>query len=86
MLREEGLALACELQGKIGEAICHRKREISLMEKLHREALLPQYSEATRAFMLRDRDLIALKERKQIVRSLRERYTQGNGKAIDQAD
>jgi hypothetical protein len=42
ILREEGLALLCELEGKIGEAIAHRKREIRLMERLHREAESPE--------------------------------------------
>ena len=37
ILREEGLALRWELQGNLAEAITHRRREINLMERLHRD-------------------------------------------------
>ena len=70
IVREEGLALACELQGRIDEAIAHRKREIRLMERLHAEARSPRYSDKTRAYMLRDWDGAALAERRDILDAL----------------
>jgi hypothetical protein len=50
LLREEGLALLCEVNGQPADAINHRRREIQLMERLHREARLPTYSESTRTY------------------------------------
>src|SRR5438874_1721445 len=38
IIREEALALVSELKGRIAESIVHRKREIALMEQLHRDA------------------------------------------------
>ncbi len=70
ILRQEGLALASELKGKLGEAIAHRKREIQLMERLQGEAASPKYAPSTRAYMLRDRDSDALRERRAILESL----------------
>ena len=67
ILGEEGLALLCELDGKIRDAIAHRKREISLMQQLHREAASPRYADSTRAYMLRDRGIAALRERRAIL-------------------
>src|SRR5437763_1683269 len=48
IIREEGFALAHELDGKIEEAIEHRSREIALMERLHRETQLHRYNNDTR--------------------------------------
>lgn len=70
ILREEGLALLYELQGRISKAIAHRKREIRLMERLHQEAGSPQYADSTRAYMLRDRDTKALEHRRVILETL----------------
>jgi hypothetical protein len=70
IIRHEGLALLCELKGEIGDSIAHRKKEIVLMERLHKEAQSPNYSARTRAYMLRDRDEAALKERRAILESL----------------
>jgi hypothetical protein len=70
IVREEGLALACELQGRIDEAIAHRKREIRLMERLHEESRSPRYSDKTKTYMLRDRDGAALAERRDILDAL----------------
>jgi hypothetical protein len=70
IIREEGLALLYELKGKIGESIAHRKREIQLMERLHREAQSPKYAESTRAYMLRDRDVTVLQERRALLKTL----------------
>ena len=77
ILREEGLALLCEIEGEINKAIAHRKREIQLMERLHREARSPEYAESTRAYMLRDRDAGTLEERRAILEALK------NQKALD---
>ncbi|HYV35792.1 MAG TPA: hypothetical protein VE988_08825 [Gemmataceae bacterium] len=71
ILREEGLALLHEIRGDIDKAISHRKREIQLMERLHVEACTKQYTENTRAYMLRDRDVDALEERRAILETLK---------------
>ena len=70
IVREEGLALLYEFQGEIGEAIAHRRREIKLIERLHREAQSPRYDECTRAYMLRDRDTNVLQARRTLVEAL----------------
>jgi hypothetical protein len=70
ILRQEALALASELKGKLGEAIAHRKREIQLMERLHGDAASRKYSPTTRTYMLRDRDENALRERRTILEAL----------------
>src|SRR5438132_284910 len=62
IIREEGLALLYELKGDIDESIAHRRQEIELMKRLHREAQSPKYGADTRAYMLRDRDARALQE------------------------
>jgi hypothetical protein len=83
IIREEGWALACELQGKIGDAIVHRRREIQLMERLHKEARSPKYAETTIAYMLRDRDTIVLQHRRAILESLKKTKSAqtGNGRS-----
>jgi hypothetical protein len=70
IIRHEGLALLHELKGEIGGAIAHRKKEIALMDRLHKEAQSPNYSASARAYMLRDRDDAALMERRVILESL----------------
>jgi hypothetical protein len=70
IVREEGFALLYELKGKAGEAIAHRRREIELMERLHREAQSPRYDDSTRAYMLRRRDATALRRRRAILEAL----------------
>jgi hypothetical protein len=70
IIREEGLALLSELEGEIAKAIAHRRREIELMKRLHKEARSPKYDVSTRAYMLRDRDTNALRERCAILESL----------------
>jgi len=72
IIREEGFALLCELQGSIDKAIAHLKREVELMKRLHREAQSPQYDVSTRAYMLRDRDVADLQERWAIIELLKE--------------
>jgi hypothetical protein len=67
------LALLYELEGKLSEAIAHRKREIQLMERLHGEAQSPEYADSTRAYMLRDRDADVLMERRALLEALKER-------------
>jgi hypothetical protein len=71
IIRQEGLALLSELKGKVGESIAHRTKEIDLMERLHREAQSPKYAGSTRAYMLRDRDITVLQERRAILESLK---------------
>jgi hypothetical protein len=71
IIREEGLALACELKGELDDAITHREREIQLIHRLHREAALPRYAQSTRDYMLRGHGVADLQERQKIVESLR---------------
>jgi hypothetical protein len=82
IIRYDGLALLSELRGQIAESIKHRKREIELMERLHREAQLPKYAESTRAYMLRDRDSNALQERREIIDSLMKESVRDTSGAI----
>jgi hypothetical protein len=70
ILREEGLALLAELRGEVAEAVAHRRREIELMKQLHREARSPGYDAATRAYLLHDRELADLQERRAILERL----------------
>jgi hypothetical protein len=71
IIRAEGLALFHELKGEIGEAIAHRRREIELIEWLHRDAQSSRYTQRTRAFMLRDRGIAALRQRRAILEALK---------------
>jgi hypothetical protein len=73
ILREEGLGLLHELNSEVDAAIKHRRREIQLMEKLHREAKGGGYAESTRTYMLAGRQQCTLQERRAILESLRER-------------
>jgi hypothetical protein len=72
ILRQEGLALLYELRGRIDKAIKHRMNEIALMERLHSEAKSPGYAASTRAYMLRDREISALEERRAILNALQD--------------
>lgn len=81
ILRAEGQAILCELNGRIADAIMHRQREIQLMERLHREADSPRYSEVTRAYMLRNRGEHALRTRRAILDSLWKKHPAGVAKA-----
>ena len=47
LLQAEGLALVNTLQGDKNKAIKYRKREIELMEDLHREAGASRYRDST---------------------------------------
>ena len=71
IIREEGFALLGELDGKFDEAIAHRRREIKLIERLHREVQSPRYDDDARAYMLRNRDAAALNDRRTIVERLK---------------
>ena len=71
IIREEGLALLHELKGELGDAITHRKREIRLTEQLHKEAQSPRYDDGTRAYMLRGRNTIDLRQRREILAALK---------------
>lgn len=82
IIRQEGLALLYELKGEIGESIAHRRHEIELMERLHREAQSREYADSTRAYMLRGRDSIVLQKRRAILEALKKVKGQANGDAI----
>jgi len=71
IIREEGLALLHELKGEIGDAITHRKREIHLTERLHKEAQSPRYDDGTRAYMLRGRNTMDIRQRREILAALK---------------
>ena len=73
IIRQEGFALLHELMGNVSASIVHRQREIELIERLHREARLPRYSESTRAYMLQGLDEAALQERREVLKSLMRR-------------
>ena len=73
IVRHDALALLCELRGNLAQAIKHRRREIQLMQRLHREAALPRHDEDTRAYMLQGRDDAALADRQAILESLESR-------------
>jgi hypothetical protein len=79
IIREEGHALLAEVKGNLADAIAHREREIGLMQRLHQEARSPRYSESTRAYMLRDRDSVALQERQAILESLKKQKVLRHG-------
>jgi hypothetical protein len=82
ILRQEGLALLYELRGRIDKAIKHRMNEIALMERLHSEAKSPRYAESTRAYMLRDRGMGALEERRAILKALQDGSSSRGATAI----
>jgi hypothetical protein len=79
IIREEGRALLHELWGDIKKAIAHRRREVLLMERLHREAASGKYSQSAQAYMLRDRDVRALNERRAIL----QRLAKKNGRRVN---
>jgi len=67
ILEEEGWALLYELQGDVRQAIVHRRRELEMMQQLHKEAASSRYSDSTLAYMLQDRNLADLNERQAIL-------------------
>jgi hypothetical protein len=70
IIKHEGLALLAELVGSPGASIPHRLREIELMEELQKEANSPRYSPKTRAYLLRERGEIELRDRRAILDAL----------------
>jgi hypothetical protein len=68
IIRQEGMALLCELTGRIKDAIKYRTREIALIERLHREAA--SHGASTRAYMLQGREASDLQERHSILEAL----------------
>jgi hypothetical protein len=79
IIREDGLALLYEMRAELGKAIAHRKREIALMEGLHREARSPRYSDRARDYMLEDRKPVDLQRRRDILEALEEAEAKRNG-------
>jgi hypothetical protein len=77
ILRQEGLALLHELKGEVEKAIVHRRREIELMERLHKEA--QTHRMAVRAYMLQGRGSDVLAERRTILKLLKQACPQSNG-------
>ena len=71
IIREEGLALFYELKGELRSAIAHREREIRLTERLHSDAQSPRYAPSTRSYMLRNREIVDLQERRAILETLK---------------
>ena len=70
ILRWEAHALSCELRHEYGEASKHRKREIQLIERLHREAQRPGIDARTKNYMLQGRDRVALEQRRSHLQEL----------------
>jgi hypothetical protein len=74
ILRHEGVALLCELKGETCCAVEHRKREIQLMERLHksvqRSVDAGDYNEKTGASILAGRGAKDLSQRRDILRAL----------------
>ncbi|MBI1830176.1 MAG: hypothetical protein HYR84_01850 [Planctomycetes bacterium] len=79
IIRQEGHALLCQLNGNVGKAIRHRTREIELIERLHEIASDPKYDDGTRAYMLQGHDAADLQERRKILESLKLQKRGGNG-------
>ena len=78
IMREQGLALLCELNDDLDKAIAHREREIRLIERLNLDAESPRYDERTRAYILRGLDAAVLQERRAILQALKkEKALQG---------
>jgi hypothetical protein len=73
-VRQEGLALLNEIKGNRNDAIKHRRREIRLMERLHKSVQAGvragDYDELMKASILDGRDERALKERRAILQAL----------------
>jgi hypothetical protein len=82
IVRQEGLALLCQLKGRIAESIRYRMREIELMERLHCETDARGYDESTRSYMLRDRDSSVLQERRAILEAHSRDHFPQRGSAI----
>jgi hypothetical protein len=78
IIQEEGLALFHELKGDLTNAIAHREREIQLMELLHHDAQSTRYAETTKAYMLRDRDVVDLQNRQAILQALKKELTRNH--------
>jgi hypothetical protein len=70
IVQEEGWALLHELKGQIRKAIPHRRREIDLMRRLHKEARSAKYADGTVAYMLQERNTSDLEERQAILETL----------------
>ena len=78
IIRQEGWALLHELKDEASKSILFRTREIELIERLHE--LAGKHDEKTRAYMLQGREADALEERRDILRSLKNRKLGRNGK------
>lgn len=70
VLREEGYAILCELEGDLNAAIQHRRREIELMEALYQDIANNNYDDMVKEYMLADRDADAFNLRHMILRTL----------------
>ena len=73
IVRAEGLGLFHELRREWQKALEHRRREIRLMHRLYEDIEENDYDARTRAALLKGRDVDALREREEIVRSLESR-------------
>ena len=70
IVKQEALALSCELRNDIPGAIKYREKEIERIEKLHEDVRIHDYDERTRAWILQHRGLDVLKERRAILKLL----------------
>ncbi len=76
ILKEEGLALLHELHGDLGKAIKHRKREVQLIERLHKSVAQSiengDFDSTMGTSILKTRSTGALKVRRKILADLEE--------------
>lgn len=74
IIRQEGEALYCELSGNYVNAIKYRKKEIQLMERLHKSVrksiAAKEYDQSMGESILIDRDQNVLEKRRVILKDL----------------
>jgi hypothetical protein len=75
ILRQDALAILCEMKGQIGQAIAYRESEIALMLRLHELARQEEHAPDVRNYMLKDRGLAELRLRQKILKSLQKSIT-----------
>ena len=70
ILRQDALAILCEMKGQIGQAIAYRESEIALMLRLHELARQQEHTPEVRDYMLKERGPAELRLRQKILKSL----------------
>ncbi|HEX3314702.1 MAG TPA: hypothetical protein VHR72_07400 [Gemmataceae bacterium] len=75
ILRQEALAILCEMKDQIGHAIAYRQSEIELMLRLQELARSEDHRPEVRNYMLKDRGPAELRDRQKILKSLQKSIT-----------